>query len=45
MKYSKVEKLLLKAIEQAGYSTEGLNDLYVQKASFFSFGLTVERKI
>jgi len=34
MKYSKVEKLLLKAIEQAGYSTEGLHDLYVQKAPF-----------
>ena len=34
MKYCKVEKLLLKAIEQAGYSTEDLDDLYVQKAPF-----------
>jgi CRISPR-associated protein Csb2 len=34
-KYSKVEKLLIKAIEQASYSIKELDDLYVQKAPFF----------
>lgn len=34
MKYSKAEKLLLKAIEQAGFSTEDLEGLYLQKAPF-----------
>ena len=33
--YRKTEKMLLKAIEQAGFSLENIDDLFLQKAPFF----------
>ena len=34
MKYSKARKLVLKALEQAGFSADDLEDIYLQKAPF-----------